>query len=99
MTTRYVWDYCMGRGRAVVRLEGVYPCPLLWGYPRWAIRKYALSLVQAIVCAPLKNATWIQAFVDAGYYRGILDESQAQRSRKLRQSDQRLGSDIRFKSL
>jgi hypothetical protein len=74
MTRRYVWEFYRSIGQLQCRLEGRLPCATIRGAPRWALRKYATASVLAKLLSLSGGSRWLDAFLNAAFYRGVIDE-------------------------
>ena len=74
LTRNYIWERFCSQGRARVRIRGRSQYRLLWGVPRYAIRKYIENRLKSWVLSPLKSDRWLNAFATAAKVRGILEE-------------------------
>jgi glycosyltransferase involved in cell wall biosynthesis len=77
LKSQYVWDWYRGSGRLLARQQMYEDCKCLWGAPRWAIRKYWSSRVQAWCLAAFQGSAWLGAFTTAATCRGIIEETRA----------------------
>jgi glucosyl-dolichyl phosphate glucuronosyltransferase len=75
LTKKYLWDFYRGLSRTHCHRSGQSPGPYLWNAPRWAIRKYLECLLKTFVSGPFKGRRWLNAFLEAAYWRGVIDES------------------------
>jgi glycosyltransferase involved in cell wall biosynthesis len=75
MTVGYVWKFFHGLGRTRQRMtpfdRGV---PLLFGRPRWLVRRYLAARAKAILFAPTRGRRWVENLTAAAALKGILDE-------------------------
>lgn len=88
LTKRFVWECVRGASRTQARLgapNGHLEGPYIFNTPRWAIRRYVECSLKSLLCSPFKGRRWLRAFLEAAYWRGVIDES-----RQNRQIQQRL---------
>jgi hypothetical protein len=77
VSPRYAWDYWCGHGRTVVRM-GRRPdpgTPTWWGAPRWWYRHYWQTLARAWVEWLTGRKSWVQPYLDAAFYAGLIQET------------------------
>jgi len=79
LTAAYVWKFFHGLGRTSQRR---YPsdlsCPQLFGVPRWLIRQYLADRVRSLFLAPFCGASWLDNYIRAAVFRGVIDECRTQ---------------------
>jgi hypothetical protein len=80
MTSAYLWNYHLGRGRTSVRSKGLHTCKLLWGLPRWVVRQYWTARIRSLVLYPLRGGAWLRATRRAAFLKGVMVETQNIRS-------------------
>lgn len=74
MTEDFAWRTCKGNGQAAVRLGQLSDCALLFGLPRWTLRRYVIATTRRVLLSGIRNAAWGAAFREAAVARGMLDE-------------------------
>jgi glycosyltransferase involved in cell wall biosynthesis len=84
MRSSYIWDYFVGIGKTVERLEGPRDDACWLGAPRWAVKRYLLNRAKAWLLSPRKGTAWLTAWKRAAWAKGILIEARARRSRAKR---------------
>jgi glycosyltransferase involved in cell wall biosynthesis len=70
----FVRRWFEGAGRTEVRQRGAQACPRLFGWPRWALYKYARTQLVAWSLSAVKSRRWFDAFRQAAIMRGFLAE-------------------------
>ena len=79
LTAAYVWKFFHGLGRTNQRKNPSDPnCPQLFGVPRWVIVRYLAARVRSVLLAPCCGVGWLQSYIRAAVFRGVLDECRTQ---------------------
>jgi glucosyl-dolichyl phosphate glucuronosyltransferase len=95
LTSRFVRDWFRGYGRAEVILGEWCDLPVIWGLPRYALRRYFRDVLLSSVLWPFRNSMWMKSFIGAASSRGVLEQSTAiRRSRRarIREAEHRIGA-------
>jgi glycosyltransferase involved in cell wall biosynthesis len=79
LTRAYVRQWQLGCGRTLVRGNAGRLGKAVWGVPRWALRRYAVSTLKAWCFRPGGGRRWLRAFLDAAHARGVIAEACAVR--------------------
>lgn len=68
----YLENYYVGYGRTICRKEKYGPFKTVFGYPRWALRKYlSLAIQYSIVNKTTTTSSWVKYFKEKCKYKGI----------------------------
>jgi glycosyltransferase involved in cell wall biosynthesis len=84
LTYRYIWRWYVDESRTVQRLQdpedvkSLLNVTLLFGAPRWMVRRYLRELARALLLYPFKSEQWLQAMETAAKTKGILLEASVQ---------------------
>jgi len=74
LTPQFVYSWFRWQGRVLCRTwKGMEKPKLLFGVPRWVLRKYWMARLKAAFLRPIKNSAWLTAFVDSARCRGCID--------------------------
>jgi len=76
-TRRYIWNYFRGQARTGIRLHGVPDQKLLWGAPRYHIRRFCLARLKSWILYPFGGDTWVTPFIHAAKSWGMIEECRA----------------------
>jgi glycosyltransferase involved in cell wall biosynthesis len=77
MSYDYVWGYFHGRGRTLVRMDGDSTARLLFGVPRWLLRRYWSHRLASAFKWLLGRPDAIVPYTQAAYTAGMMDEFRA----------------------
>jgi len=76
LTLEYLWHWYGGLGSYVAQRAGIVTdLPLLFGAPRWAVKKYAGLLLTYWLRYPFKRRAWFETLREAALMRAYLDEA------------------------
>jgi glycosyltransferase involved in cell wall biosynthesis len=82
LTRQYVWDRRRGEARLCARQEnlaGLDNCRFLFGSPRWLLPHYWRACLKSWCLSAFKGRRWLRAFLQAAFFRGLIDEARARR--------------------
>jgi glycosyltransferase involved in cell wall biosynthesis len=79
LTRAYLREWQWGCGRTLVRGNAGCIGKRVWGVPRWALRRYAVSTLKAWCFRLWDERRWLRAFLDAAHARGVMAEARAAR--------------------
>jgi glycosyltransferase involved in cell wall biosynthesis len=83
MTREYLWSFFHGLGRSDQRRKPYDAAvPMLFGVPRWLVKRYLADRFREALLAPGRGPRWLAAFMRAAVSRGVIDEFRARRSRE-----------------
>src|SRR5262249_17260029 len=74
MTHGYLWSHFHGYGRTLVRLEGQPSGPLLWGAPRWMVRRYWELRARCCWQRLWRRRGWPATYGAVAQMAGMIDE-------------------------
>jgi glycosyltransferase involved in cell wall biosynthesis len=77
MSARYLWNFYLGCGRTHRRAQPPAVERRLWGAPRWVWRAYLSNWTVSQVLSPFRSRLWLEALIQAAYFRGLIDEDRA----------------------
>jgi len=76
LTLDYLWHWYGGLGSFVVQRRGITTdVPLLFGAPRWAIRRYATLRLKYWLLYPFKRRAWVQTLREVSLMKTYLSEA------------------------
>lgn len=79
LTRAYLREWQLGCGRTLVPGNAGCIGTHIWGVPRWALRRYAVSTIKAWCFRMWDERRWLRAFLDAAHARGVMAEARAAR--------------------
>lgn len=77
LTSRYVWDYNVGYGRTMARLERAAGSNQSQGVPRWMIRKASQRWLVAALKRGVGRLDWVLPYVESARLIGQMAERRA----------------------
>jgi glycosyltransferase involved in cell wall biosynthesis len=81
LTAPYVWNWYKSHGRyLVLRDEG--SSKLMWGLPRWALRRYVEEMIKIAFWFPFSGERWVRAYTQAARMYGILVETRSRHAQE-----------------
>jgi glycosyltransferase involved in cell wall biosynthesis len=81
MTSRYVWNYGYGNGRALVRAGGWPPCRRWRGVPLSLYLEYPALRAKAAARRMVGRLSWVEPYMAAARCRGKIEESRLRSER------------------
>jgi len=76
LTTDYLWHWYGGLGNFVAQHSGIATdVPLVFGAPRWAIKRYATLWLKYWLLYPFKRRAWFQTLREAALMQTYLAEA------------------------
>jgi len=78
LTLNYVWKFFQGGGRTFIRQKDNPPGRSWGGVPCWALRQCATGAGKALLLAPFRSRSWLEALRDTAKSLGTIQEARIQ---------------------
>ena len=81
LTIEYLNHWYAGLGMHVARRAGIrFDVPILFGAPRWAVKKFVILRAKRAILRPTRSARWVKAVREAALMQGYVAEARRSRS-------------------